>query len=358
MSTDSPRPFTLSCPVPLDLHTTVQMAHGGGGRLMRSLIEGVFLSAFGGGADDARRAGPPHDSAVLEVAAGRLAFTTDSFVVSPLVFPGGDIGKLAIYGTVNDLAMAGARPTWLSAGFILEEGFPLDSLRQIVASMRQAAEEVGIRIVTGDTKVVDRGKGDGVFINTAGIGVIPPGVNVAPARVAPGDAILVSGDLGRHGIAILSVREGLGFEMKLQSDCASLAGLVADLVAIGGEVHCLRDLTRGGLASALNEIAADVGVGIELDEATIPVSEPVAGACELLGLDPLYVANEGRLVALVAPDAAEGALAILRRHPVAQNAAIIGRVTDAHPGVVEVRNPIGGGRIVDLLSGEQMPRIC
>jgi len=366
MSADPPLEFNLSCPVPLGLHTTVQMAHGGGGRLMRNLIESMFLPAFASGEkvpdtlapDGAVRPGPPHDSAVVSVGGSRLAFTTDSFVVSPLFFPGGDIGKLAICGTVNDLAMAGARPSWLSAAFILEEGFSLETLRHVVASMRDTARQVGVRIVTGDTKVVDRGKGDGVFINTAGIGVVPPGVDVSPARVVAGDAILVSGDLGRHGIAILSVREGLGFEMGLASDCAPLADLVADLVQLGPEVHCLRDLTRGGLAAALNEIAADVHLGIELDEASIPISEPVAGACELLGLDPLYVANEGRLAAILPAALAGRALEIMRRHAVAADAAIIGRVTPTHPGVVELRGPIGAARIVDLLSGEQMPRIC
>jgi hydrogenase expression/formation protein HypE len=358
MSSNPPREFNLSCPVPLDLHTTVQMAHGGGGRLMRNLIEGMFLSAFGASPDGSRRSEAPHDSAVLSVEGGRLAFTTDSFVVSPLFFPGGDIGKLAVCGTVNDLAMAGARPAWLSAAFILEEGFPLETLQRIVASMRDTAREVGVRIVTGDTKVVDRGKGDGIFINTAGIGIIPSNVDVSPGRVVPCDAVLVSGDLGRHGIAILSVREGLEFEMDLASDCASLADLVAELVQLGPEIHCLRDLTRGGLASALNEIASDAQVGFELDEASIPISEPVAGACELLGLDPLYVANEGRLVAILPAAVAEQALALMRRHTVAAGATIIGRVTQHHPGVVEARGPIGGGRIVDLLSGEQMPRIC
>jgi hydrogenase expression/formation protein HypE len=358
MSNSPPREFNLSCPVPLDLHTTVQMAHGGGGRLMRNLIESVFLPAFGSFPDGSRRPEIPHDSAVLAVEEGRLAFTTDSFVVSPLFFPGGDIGKLAVCGTVNDLAMAGARPMWLSAAFILEEGFPLDTLRRIVASMRDTAQEAGVRVVTGDTKVVDRGKGDGVFINTAGIGLVPAGVDVSPGRVAPGDAVLVSGDLGRHGIAILSVREGLEFEMDLVSDCAPLSALVADLVQLGCELHCLRDLTRGGLVSALNEIACDAQVGIELDEASIPVSEPVAGACELLGLDPLYVANEGRLVAMVPAAKAEQALALMRRHAVAAGGARIGLITPSHPGVVELRGPIGGGRILDLLSGEQMPRIC
>lgn len=356
MSNPSPREFQWTCPVPLDQHTTVQLAHGGGGRLMRNLIERLFLPAFaadGGGSVEA-----PHDSAVLPVTSGRVAFTTDSFVVHPWSFPGGDIGKLAVYGTVNDLAMAGARPMWLSAAFILEEGFPLKSLQRVVESMRQAAQAAGVRIVTGDTKVVDRGKGDGIFINTAGIGIVPDQLDVAPSRVSPGDAVVVSGDLGRHGIAILSVREGLEFAMNLESDCAPLADLVADLADFGPALHCLRDLTRGGLAAALNEIAADAQVGIDLDEASIPISETVAGACELLGLDPLYVANEGRLVAFMPPEAAEQAVATMRRHAVAANAAIIGRVTEQNPGIVQLRSPIGGARIVDLLSGEQMPRIC
>ena len=355
--------FQLNCPVPLNDHATVQLAHGGGGRLMRDLIEGMFLPAFASGQGRAGQ-GPPHDSVVLPVEGARLAFTTDTFVVSPLCFPGGDIGKLAVYGTVNDLAMAGAKPAYLSAGFILEEGLPMETLRRVVASMCEAARAAGVRIVTGDTKVVDRGKGDGVFINTAGIGWVPPGVDISPARVAAGDVILLSGDLGRHGIAIMSVREGLCFEGALESDCASLAGLVEAMLGAAagggsvGEVHCLRDLTRGGLASALNEIAADAGVGMELDEAAIPVAEPVAAACEMLGLDPLYVANEGRLVALVSPAVADRILEIMRNHPAAVGPARIGVVTATHAGTVELRSRFGGGRIVDLLSGEQMPRIC
>jgi hydrogenase expression/formation protein HypE len=347
--------FIPACPVPLSDHSTVQLAHGGGGRMMRALIEGLFRPAFAG-SDNAP--GPAHDSAVVEIAGGRLAFTTDTFVVSPLFFPGGDIGKLAIYGTVNDLAMAGARPLYLSAGFVLEEGLPLDTLRRIVLSMRAAAEEVGVRIVTGDTKVVDRGKGDGIFINTAGVGMVREGLDISPARVRPGDVLLLSGDLGRHGMAVMSVREGLGFDSALESDCASLVSLVEALAALGSGLHCLRDLTRGGLAAAVNEFALDVCVGIELQEAAIPVSEAVAGACELLGLDPLYVANEGRLVAIVDATAAPRALEILRGHPAACQPAIIGRVVAEHAGVVEMRSRLGGVRVVDLLSGEQMPRIC
>jgi hydrogenase expression/formation protein HypE len=359
MSDQLPDDFNLSCPIPLTEHATVQMAHGGGGRLMRGLIEGLFLPTFRRGTPAAGQpAAPPHDSAVVELGGARVAFTTDTFVVSPLFFPGGDIGCLAVYGTVNDLAMSGARPLYLSAGFVLEEGLPMETLRRVVESMRRAAETAGVEIVTGDTKVVDRGKGDSIFINTAGIGLVPPGVEVSPARVVPGDAILVSGDLGRHGIAIMSVREGLQFEGALDSDCASLAGLVEALIELGGDVHCLRDLTRGGLAAAVNEIALDARVGIELDEAAIPVAEPVAGACELLGLDPLYVANEGRLVAFVPAEAADRALQILRSHPAACGPAVIGSVTRKHPGTVDLCSPLGGGRILDLLSGEQMPRIC
>lgn len=346
--------FQLNCPVPLRDHTRVQLAHGGGGRLMRSLIEDLFLSAFGGRSADR----PPHDSTVVEIRAGRIAMTTDTFVVSPLVFPGGDIGKLAVFGTVNDLAMAGARPLYLSAGFILEEGLEMEILRAVVQSMRAAADEAGVRIVTGDTKVVDRGKGDGVFINTAGVGLVPDGIDVSPARVRPGDAVILSGDVGRHGVAIMSVREGLDFDVAIQSDCANLAPLATELVALGADLHCMRDLTRGGLASALNEIALDSRVGVQIDESAVPVSRPVAGACELLGLDPLYVANEGRMVAFVPSTVAGRAVELLRAHPLGSDAAVIGTVIERHPGTVELRGVLGGGRILDLLSGEQMPRIC
>jgi hydrogenase expression/formation protein HypE len=353
--------FNVNCPVPISSHTTVQLAHGGGGRLMRDLIETIFLPAFGATdvpSSPAPRPSPPHDSVVLPTEGARLAFTTDSFVVSPLFFPGGDIGTLAICGTVNDLAMSGAKPAYLSAGFILEEGLSMDTLRRVVDSMSRTAAAAGVRIVTGDTKVVDRGKGDGIFINTAGIGWVHTDVNISPARVKPGDAILLSGDLGRHGVAIMSVREGIRFEGALESDCAPLAGLVEAMLAAETDIHCLRDLTRGGLAAALNEIALDAHVGIEIDEAAIPVTEPVAAACELLGLDPLYAANEGRLAAFLPAASADRVLEAMRRHPAAVGPVRIGVVTAAHPGTVELRSRFGGGRIVDLLSGEQMPRIC
>ncbi len=353
MTNGHPRELTLSCPLPLRDYPTVQMAHGGGGRLMQELIEGLFLPGFAAG-----RPSIPHDSALLEVGRERLAFTTDSFVVAPLFFPGGDIGKLAVCGTINDLAMAGAKPLYLSAGFILEEGLPLDTLRRVVESMRQAADEAGVQIVTGDTKVVDRGRGDGMYVNTAGIGLVGPQTDVRPGRVEPGDAVLLSGDLGRHGIAVMSVREGLDFAGAPESDCAPLHGLVETMLAAEGELHCLRDLTRGGLAAALNEIARHAEVGIELQEAAIPVCEGVRSACELLGLDPLYAANEGRLVAFCPGEAVEEVLHLMHAHPLAESPAVVGLVVDEHPGVVELQSPFGGGRILDLLSGEQMPRIC
>ncbi len=327
--------------------------------MMRRLIEETFVSAFASASSgNSSEQAVLHDSTVLTMAGPKLAFTTDSYVVSPLIFPGGDIGKLAVYGTVNDLAMSGARPRYLSAGFILEEGLSLETLRRIVRSMSEAAAEVGVEVVTGDTKVVDRGKADGVFINTAGIGEVPEGIEIAPHRIEAGDVLLVSGDLGRHGMAIMSVREGLQFEAALESDCASLASLVAELCALGRDLHCLRDLTRGGLAAAVCEIAADANVGVELDESNIPTSEPVSAACELLGLDPLYVANEGRLVAVVARQAGEKALAIMQRHAAAPQPAVIGTIVPTHAGTVVLKGVLGGERIVDLLSGEQMPRIC
>ncbi len=350
-------PLEMSCPAPLSQHKTVQLAHGGGGRTMRSLIEGMLLPSFQDSSATVAAAAP-HDSAVLDIDGRRVAFTTDSFVVSPLFFPGGDIGKLAVYGTVNDLAMAGAQPRYLSCGLILEEGLPLETLQRVVTSMQQAAAEVGVKIVTGDTKVVDRGKADGVFINTSGIGVVPNGIEVHPSRVAAGDKVILSGDIGRHGIAIMSLRESLQFDGAPESDCASLADLVQQLTAVGADLHCLRDLTRGGLAAALIEIADHVGVGIDLLETAIPVNPQVNGACELLGLDPLYVANEGRLIAVVAAAAAEDALHIMAKHPATCSPAVIGEVTGNHPREVELCNAFGCGRLLDLPAGEQMPRIC
>ncbi len=345
--------LSLSCPTPLGRHATVQMAHGGGGRLMRELIERVFLPTFGSPAAAER-----HDSAAVTLGDQRIAFTTDSYVVQPLFFPGGDIGKLAVYGTVNDLAMSGAKPAYLSAGFILEEGLPFETLTKIVRSMADAASDCDVELVTGDTKVVDKGKGDEVFINTAGIGLIPSGVQIRPSRVRPGDAIILSGDVGRHGVAILSVREGLEFDTVIESDCASLVSLVQAVLATGTDVHCLRDLTRGGLASALNEIATDARVDLEIEEAAVPVQPSVAAACEILGLDPFYVANEGRLVAFVPRECTDGVLAAMRGTAVARDAAVIGHVTAAGAGRVVARGPFGPARLLDLLSGEQLPRIC
>jgi hydrogenase expression/formation protein HypE len=342
----------VSCPVPIE-QSRVLLAHGGGGRLMHRLIEEVFLSAFKNPLIEAR-----HDAAVAEFNGARLAFTTDSYVVNPLFFPGGDIGTLAVNGTVNDLAMAGARPLYLSAGFIVEEGLPLETLARVARSMQTAAERAGVCIVTGDTKVVDRGKGDGLFVNTSGVGSVESRGPIAPSRVRPGDAILVSGDLGRHGIAVMAAREGLEFETALQSDTAPLASLVLALIDSGAEIHCLRDLTRGGLASALNEIAAAAGASIEIDERLVPIGDAVRGACEVLGFDPLYVANEGRFAAFVPERDAEGALRVLKGHGLGASAAIIGRVDDVGEPTVLVRSPINTRRVLDMLSGEQLPRIC
>jgi hydrogenase expression/formation protein HypE len=318
------------------------------------LIERIFLPAFRNPALEVL-----HDGAVVGVNGARLAFTTDSFVVSPLFFPGGNIGTLAVHGTVNDLAMCGAQPLALSAAFILEEGLPTETLWRIVQSVEQASRSVGVPIVTGDTKVVDRGKGDGVFITTTGIGLLPEGVHLSPLRARPGDVVLINGAIAIHGIAILSVREGLEFETQLRSDTAPLHDLVARILDVAGEqVHVLRDPTRGGLASALNEIAARARVGIRLEEERIPIWEEVRGACEVLGLDPLYVANEGKCLAIVAREVAEAVLEAMRSHPLGREAAIIGEVVEDHPGQVVLRSRIGGMRIVDMLSGEQLPRIC
>ena len=372
--------FNLSCPVPRVADDRIVLAHGGGGRLTHQLIEKIFIPAFSNSMLEQR-----HDGAIVPVGGARLAFTTDSFVVRPLIFPGGNIGDLAINGTVNDLAMCGARPLYLSAGFILEEGLAMDTLRTVVTSMKEAAARANVQLVTGDTKVVDKGKGDGIFINTSGIGVIeeypllpPPGrsgapkveraggirneggntTSIGPASVQPGDAVIVSGDLGRHGVAILSVREGLEFESPILSDCANVWPAVEALLQAGIEIHCMRDLTRGGLATTMNEIAADRGVCIKLEEALIPVEETVQGACEILGLDPLYVANEGRFAAFLPAAQTEAALAVLRKVEVSQGAARAGRVEESPEKMVVLQSRIGGNRVVDMLSGEQLPRIC
>jgi hydrogenase expression/formation protein HypE len=346
--------FGAQCPIPIEEYPTVVMAHGGGGRLTQMLIDKMFVPAFSNPALTALG-----DGAVLEAGGARLAFSTDSYVISPYFFPGGDIGALAIHGTVNDLAMCGARPLALSAGLILEEGLPMEDLWRVVQSIQTAADKVGVPVVTGDTKVVDHGKGDGIYINTTGIGLIPAGVDVAPARARPGDLILINGAVAVHGIAIMSVREGLEFGTTLESDSAPLADLAAALLEHGGDtIHVLRDPTRGGLASSLNEIAGQSKVGIRLQETSIPIWNEVRGACEILGLDPLYVANEGKMLAIVAPDTAEAALATMQAHPLGAEAAIIGQVVDDHPGKVFMRSRIGGMRVVDMLSGEQLPRIC
>lgn len=344
----------LQCPIPINDYPTVLLAHGGGGRMTQMLIERMLLPAFANPSLEML-----HDGAMLDVGGSRLAISTDSFVISPRFFPGGDIGSLAVHGTVNDLAMCGAQPLTLTAGFILEEGLPMEELWQIVQSMQAAAQQAGVPIVTGDTKVVDRGKGDGIFINTTGLGLIREGITVAPTRARPGDIILINGAIAVHGIAIMSVREGLEFETALESDSAALHELVAHILDVATEqVHVLRDPTRGGLASALNEIAAQAQVGIRLEETRIPLGEEVRGACEILGLDPLYVANEGKCLVIVAREAADAVLAAMQQHPLGREAAIIGEVVAAHPGKVFLRSRIGGMRVVDMLSGEQLPRIC
>ena len=331
----------------------IELTHGGGGRATTQLVEELFLPAF-----DNPLLATRNDSASFEAPGVHLVMSTDSFVVSPLFFPGGDIGSLAVHGTVNDVAMAGARPLYLTAGFILEEGLPLADLRRAVRSMAAAAAAAGVRIIAGDTKVVERGKGDGIFVTTTGIGVRAADVTPSADRARPGDAVLVSGTLGDHGIAILSQREGVGFETNVRSDSAALHELTAAIVAACPAVHVLRDPTRGGLAAALNEIAAASRVGVMLDEAAIPVAPEVAAACELLGLDPLHIANEGKLVAIVPAEDANCVLAAMRADPLGQNASRIGTVTEDAGRFVQLRGTFGGARILDWLSGEQLPRIC
>ncbi len=349
-----------TCPLPLADYPTIVMGHGGGGKLGNELVEHLFLPAFRNSALENLG-----DAAVLDLSGGRglpagnIAMSTDSFVVQPLFFPGGSIGALAVNGTVNDLAVSGAVPKFLTASFILEEGFPLAQLAAIVEDMAAAARTAGVQIVTGDTKVVERGHGDGCYINTAGIGLLRPGISVGPQRAQAGDAILVSGCIGDHGMAIMSVREGLEFESQIRSDCAALNGMIAGVLdAAGGAVHTMRDPTRGGLASTLNEIAASSNVGIAIDEARLPVRAEVQSACELLGLDPVYVANEGKAVFIVEPEFAEVVLSVLQAHPLGREAAIIGRVTDEHKRMLVARTGMGANRVIAMQIGEQLPRIC
>lgn len=342
------------CPAPVTDTQRIQLGHGSGGKMSAALLRERFLPSFGNAVLEQLG-----DAAVLPLDAAHIAISTDSFVVHPLEFPGGNIGDLAVNGTLNDLAMMGATPLCMTAGFILEEGLPLDLLDRVIRSMAKAASVAGVPIVTGDTKVVERGKADGLFVNTTGVGIVRDGFRPAPEHAHCGDVVIVSGPIGRHGIAVMSTREGLGFEVEITSDTAYLHPLVRALEhRVGDAVHVMRDPTRGGVASALNEIAAAAGVGIALDDSALPVPGPVAAACEMLGLDPLYVANEGILIAFVEQASAAAALAVLRQHPLGEQAAAIGRVVDNHPGMVLLRTGLGGTRIVDMLPGDQLPRIC
>ena len=345
--------FTLACPFPIQNYPQVLLAHGGGGKLMHQLIGKMFVPAFRNPLLESQ-----HDASVFELGGQRLALTTDSYVVRPLFFPGGDLGSLAVHGTVNDLAMAGARPLYLTAAFIIEEGLPMETLWKLVSSMQQAAQQAGVQIITGDTKVVDKGKGDGLFINTAGVGVVEHTLKITPQNVQPGDAILVSGDLGRHGMAIMAAREGLEFESAIESDSAPVAELVLELLRAGIQVHCLRDLTRGGLTSVLNEIAEAARCTLMVEEKLIPVREDVRAACEILGLDPFQVACEGRFAVFLPEDQVERALGILRAHPLGNGACRIGKVTDQRATKVLLKSIIGAQRLLDMATGEQLPRIC
>jgi hydrogenase expression/formation protein HypE len=351
---DTLHSFALSCPVPIADHPTVQMAHGGGGRMSQKLIADVFAAAF-----DNTLLREMHDGAIFQCGEHRLAFSTDGHVVRPLFFPGGDIGSLAVHGTVNDIAVCGAKPLAISASFILEEGFSFEELQRVVASMAHAARNVPVPIATGDTKVVDRGKGDGVYIATSAVGRVHERAQISPRNAKPGDVVLLSGEIGAHGIAVLSARENLGLEGVIVSDTASVLELVWPLFDVfGADIHVLRDPTRGGVAAVLNELAQAAQVSIEIDENAVPVAEPVRGACELLGLDPLYVANEGKCVAIVAPTVADAVLDAWHAHPLGKKATRLGTVGNAQAGLVTLRSRIGATRVVDLLSGEQLPRIC
>jgi hydrogenase expression/formation protein HypE len=343
----------LSCPLPLTTTDQVLLGHGSGGKLSAELVRDIFLPAF-----QNPILAELNDQAVLSINGSRLAFTTDSFVVKPLFFRGGDIGSLAVHGTINDLAMGGAKPLFLSAAFIIEEGLPMETLRKVAASLGRAATACGVQVVTGDTKVVEKGSGDGLFINTSGLGLVYPGVSLLASQARPNDVVILSGYVGDHGIAILAEREGIEFDTPVASDSAPLHTLVASMLNVSCAIRCMRDPTRGGLSSSLNEIAQQSQVGIAIEEAAIPIREEVRGACEILGLDPLYVANEGKMIAIVDPSVADDLVAAMQRHPLGREARRIGVVTQANPGWVTMRTPFGTTRVVDMLSGDQLPRIC
>ncbi|MGW6913903.1 hydrogenase expression/formation protein HypE [Kitasatospora sp. NPDC054939] len=349
----TPDMLAWTCPAPLADRSRVVMGHGGGGAMSAELVEQIFAPAFGG-----PELSVTTDAAAVRLGGARIAFSTDSFVVRPLFFPGGSIGHLAVNGTVNDLAMSGARAAYLSCGFILEEGVETDVVTRVANDLGAAARAAGVQVVTGDTKVVESGHGDGVYVNTSGIGVIPEGVDLRPQRVVPGDVVIVSGPIGLHGVAIMSVREGLEFGVEIESDCAALGGLVEAMLAVTPDLHVLRDPTRGGLAASLNEIAAASGTGVVIRERAVPVPDPVANACAVLGLDPMYVANEGKLVAFVPRESADAVLAATRAHPLGAGATVIGEAVQEHPGMVVARTGLGGTRVVDMPLGEQLPRIC
>ncbi len=350
---DGPDVTAWSCPLPLRDYDRIVIGHGGGGKLSSELIEHLFVPAFNGGAEIEL-----HDAATFQVDGGRLAFSTDSYVVRPLFFAGGCIGDLAVNGTVNDIAMSGARPIALSAGFILEEGLPMATLGAVVDAMAAAATAAGVGVATGDTKVVEVGLADGMYITTAGIGVVPDGVDIRPGRARPGDVVILSGPIGEHGIAVLSTREGLEFGTDLQSDSAPLNGLVAAMLAAFSDIHVMRDPTRGGVTASLCEIAASARVGVEYDERAVPVPPAVAAACSFLGLDAMTVANEGKLVAFVPPEGVDAVMNAMHAHTLGRGACVIGRVVDAHPGVVVATTAFGARRVVDVPLGEQLPRIC
>ena len=345
--------FNLNCPIPISEYDKVLMAHGGGGKLSDQLIHKMFFSHL-----DNQYLRQAHDGATLLLPAGRVAFSTDSYIVQPIFFPGGNIGELAVNGTVNDLSCCGAKPLYLSLAFIIEEGFPMQDLWTIVQSIKHSADEAGVQIVTGDTKVVEKGKGDKIFINTSGIGVIPDGININPANCKPGDVVLINGTIADHGIAVLSSRQGLQFETSIKSDTAPLNRLVEDLLKVTQNIHVLRDPTRGGLASSLNEIAKSSETGIEIFENEIPINEEVKGACEILGFDPLYIANEGKILVFVPESESLKVLEAMRASRYGKESRIIGRVSDDHKKIVKLKTSIGTSRIVDMISGEQLPRIC